>query len=109
MLRAALSLRYLMLVASLGAMLGAFLMFYEAMTKLAGGFRSLLYPDGGDEKSVMSAVMGATDASLFGIVLIFFAYAITFSFVVELDVETRERLPPWMRVESMSELKRTLI
>ncbi len=71
MLRAALSLRYLMLVASLGAVAGALLMFFEAVTKLAGGFRAVVYPDGSNGKSVMSAVMGATDASLFGIVLYF--------------------------------------
>jgi len=48
MLRAALSLRYLMLLASLGAVLGAFLMFYEAMAKLVGGFRALVSPDDGN-------------------------------------------------------------
>ena len=57
----------------------------------------------------MSSVMGATDASLFGIVLLFFAYGVTFGFVVELDPETRRRLPRWMRIESVSELKHTLV
>jgi len=57
----------------------------------------------------MSAVMGATDASLFGIVLMFFAYAVTFGFVVELSVESRQQLPRWMQVESVSELKHTLV
>jgi uncharacterized membrane protein YqhA len=107
MLRAALSLRYLMLVASFGAVLGALLMFYEAVEKLVGGFAALLSHD--ESKSVVAAVMGATDSSLFGIVLMFFAYAIAFGFVVELRAENRERLPRWMRVESISDLKHTLI
>ena len=109
MLRAALSLRYLMLLAALGALLGAFLMFYEAFEKLAGGFRALVGTDGSNEKSVISAVMGATDASLFGVVLVFFAYAITFGLVVELDVKSRERLPEWMRIESVADLKHSLV
>ncbi len=108
MLRAALLLRYIMCIGSVAALCGALLMFIEAAAKLVGGFRTLLDPDGGG-KAVIAAVMGATDASLFGIVLMLFAYGITFGFVIELDSGMRGRLPPWMQVGGVGELKLTLI
>jgi len=107
MLRAALSLRYLILVGPIAALLGAVLMFVEAGAKLAGGFRALLAPE--DGKAVIAAVMGATDASLFGIVLMLFAYGITFGFIVQLDSVARERMPSWMHVQGIGELKAILV
>ena len=53
--------------------------------------------------------MGATDEFLFALVLLIFAYAIAFGFVIDLAPEDRERLPAWMRISSISELKHTLI
>jgi hypothetical protein len=46
---------------------------------------------------------------LFAAVLIIFAYAIAFGFVVQTSPEYRQRLPGWMQVERVGELKRTLI
>jgi uncharacterized membrane protein YqhA len=108
MLRAAYALRYVMLVGSVAAGTGALLMFWEAATKLGNALRAILGShDSG--KAVIASVMGATDACLFGIVLTFFAYAIAFGFVVQLDGAARDRLPRWMRVESVSELKHALV
>ena len=59
--------------------------------------------------TVIGFVMGATDEFLFALVLLIFAYAIAFGFVIDLAPEDRERLPAWMRISSISELKRTLI
>ena len=53
--------------------------------------------------------MGATDASLFGVVLIIFAYAIAFGFVFPLDSKARARIPGWMQIENIGELKHALI
>jgi uncharacterized membrane protein YqhA len=53
--------------------------------------------------------MGATDTFLFAMVLVIFAYAIAFGFVIDLSAEERQRLPEWMRISSMSELKHTLV
>lgn len=109
MLQFVLQLRYVILVGSVAAAVGALLMFYEAAVKLAGAVRTLFGADAGSDKAIITAVMGATDACLFGIVLTFFAYAIAFGFVVQLDTATRNRLPQWMRVDSISDLKQTLI
>ena len=53
--------------------------------------------------------MAATDALLFGVVLIFFAYAIAFGFALPLSEKTKSRLPKWMQIDNIAELKRTLV
>src|SRR4051794_34721234 len=97
MFRFVLSLRFLMLFASLGAVAGALLMFWHGGAKLFNAIPLLIR--GGDEANATTAsVMAATDAFLFGVVLMIFAYAITFGFVLDLRESTRNRLPQWMRV-----------
>lgn len=107
MVQTFLAFRYIMLIAALGAVLGAILMFWQGGTDLVGAMRSLAAPDSG--RGVSTSVMHATDAILFGVVLIVFAYAIAFGFVVDLSPEATESLPGWMRVESLSNLKQSLI
>lgn len=109
MLRAVLSLRYVMLLASLGAAFAALMMFWEAIEKLAGGFKHLVSAQGDAGSTPISAVMGATDAFLFGVVLVMFAYAIAFGFVFEISTEMRASLPRWMHTDDIGHLKRTLI
>ena len=109
MLQFALLLRFVTLVASLGAGFGAILMFWLGGAKLAGAMRFILLPEESWEKSLIAAVMEATDAFLFGLVLIVFAYGITFGFAIDLPRNVRLKLPPWMRVEGISELKNTLV
>jgi uncharacterized membrane protein YqhA len=55
--------------------------------------------------SIIAPVMQATDAFLFGLVLIVFAYAITFGFAFDVPSAVRAKLPSWMRVDGISELK----
>lgn len=107
MLQIALSLRYVMLIASLGSALGALVMFYEGAGHVVSAAFSAAR--GAEPKSVIAEVMYGTDAFLFGIVLVIFAYAITFGFVFNLTEKQRERLPNWMRATGMQELKVTLI
>jgi uncharacterized membrane protein YqhA len=96
-----------MLVAAVGAVLGATLMFWQGGTELATAARFLRVPASG--KGVTPYVTHATDAILFGVVLIVFAYAIAFGFVIDLPLEARQSLPTWMRVESVSQLKQSPI
>ena len=58
---------------------------------------------------ITAAVMGATDAFLFGVVLIIFAYAIALGFAFPLKVAQRDKLPTWMHVQGIGELKNTLV
>jgi len=53
--------------------------------------------------------MAATDSFLFGVVLLIFAYSIAFGFVFDLAEPDRLRLPGWMRVQGIAELKHTLV
>jgi uncharacterized membrane protein YqhA len=108
MLRVVLSLRYVMLVAALGAAVGALVMLWEGCTKLFGALKALAARSD-DAGAVISPVMGATDAFLFAMVLLIFAYTIAFGFVADLSAAERERLPAWMRIATVSELKHTLV
>ena len=107
MIQTFLALRYFMLLASFGAIAGAVLMFWQGGADLVDAGMSIASPQTG--KGVAANVMSATDAILFGIVLLIFAHAIAFGFVLDLSPETRERLPAWMRVENVSQLKLSLI
>jgi uncharacterized membrane protein YqhA len=109
MVRYFLPLRLLMLLACLWALLGALLMFSLAGAKLAHAAEALWTSGFGQANEVAAAVMGATDASLFGVVLIIFGYAITFGFVFQLDSRARRKLPEWMQIQNISELKHALI
>ena len=105
MIRLVLSLRWITLVAALGAAIGAVLMFGVGGAKLAHAFG--FGETGG--LSVAALVMQATDAFLFGLVLVVFAYAIAFGFAFDLPEGARARLPRWMRVDGIAEIKITLI
>jgi uncharacterized membrane protein YqhA len=105
MIHFVLSLRWITLVAALGAAIGAVLMFGVGGAKLAHAFG--FGETGG--LSVAALVMQATDAFLFGLVLVVFAYAIAFGFAFDLPEGARARLPRWMRVDGIAEIKITLI
>ena len=109
MLRFALALRFITLVAAIGVGLGAIMMFWLGAAKLAGGMSFVFQGDGTGAQAVIPAVMEATDAFLFGLVLVVFAYGITFGFAFDLPSAVRVKLPPWMRVEGIGELKNILI
>ncbi len=106
MVRVLLLLRFLMLAASLGALIGALLMWGLAGSKLAHGAGSLLSGHL-DPRAITTSVMGAIDALLFGVVLMIFALAIAFGFVFEPQASLR--VPAWMRPKGIGELKRTLV
>ena len=107
--RVALALRSLMFIAAVGAGVGALLMFWEAGAKLVTAVRSLAAGHGTAAASVTGSIMSATDGLLFGVVLLVFASAIAFGFAVELTPDQRSRLPGWMTVTSLGELKSTLL
>jgi uncharacterized membrane protein YqhA len=107
MLRLAISLRYIMLIASVGTALGALLMLWQGCLRMLSAAGAIF--EGQDTRVVIPLVMGGTDAFLFGLVLVIFAYAIAFGFVFDLSPEQRRTLPSWMRVEGVHELKNTLV
>ncbi|WP_262270089.1 YqhA family protein [Microvirga yunnanensis] len=104
-----LSLRWVTLVAAIGAAIGAMLMFVEGCLKLGYALQMVVQPSADTQTLVIATVMQATDAFLFGLVLIVFAYAITFGFAFRLPSGLRAKAPLWMRVEGLGEIKITLI
>jgi uncharacterized membrane protein YqhA len=110
MLHILLSFRWVTLVAAFGTAVGALLMFVEGCAKLFHAIATVVtHPGQADGPSVVAPVMQATDAFLFGLVLIVFAYAITFGFAFDLPKASQTALPRWMRLNGISELKFTLI
>lgn len=109
MVRFFLPLRFLMLFASLGALFGAVLMFGLAGAKLRHSAAALWMSGAGAAGEITATVMGATDSFLFGIVLIIYAYAIAFGLVFQLADRPHEKLPGWLHVQGVGELKHILI
>jgi uncharacterized membrane protein YqhA len=107
MLSTLLSLRWLMTIASIGAGIGSLLMFWIGAVRIVRGVEVAVA--GGPGKATIAAVMGATDAFIFGVVLMIFAFAIVFGFVVNLGDAARARMPPWMHLGGIAEIKRTLM
>ena len=72
MLKVAFSLRMALLIASFGAVLGAGVIFWLGFYKLLHSIQQAFVPETVDTRVIAAGVMGATDAFLFGVVLIIF-------------------------------------
>ena len=102
------SLRYLMVLGSFGAMVGALLMFVVGGEHLAEAVGALTGHEEGAATRTMVFVLEAIDAFLFGIVLVMFAYGIAVGFIFRLSDEATRILPKWMKVEGVGQLKQIL-
>lgn len=101
-----LGLRAIMLIGSVGAMVGALLMFLQGGFYLHEAWYKLMTPAHEvAERSVTVPVLEAVDAFLFGIVLVIFAYGIAIGFVFSLPEGYGRSLPNWMKIEGVSQLK----
>jgi len=98
-----LGLRAIMLIGSAGAMAGALLMFLQGSSFLYHAWHDFF-----SGQQVVVPVLEAVDAFLFGIVLVIFAYGIAIGFVFSLPEGYGQRLPNWMKVEGVGQLKATL-
>lgn len=95
-------LRYILILAATAVLFGAFLMFWEAILMLLEGFRlARLDPD----LSVIVAVLRATDKILLGIVLMVVGCGIALGFALDVPAEQRSKLPQWMIIDTVAELK----
>ena len=105
-----LGLRSIMLIGSAGAMIGSLLMFYQGALYLLEAWHTIMAPhaEAMAERAVTVPVLEAVDAFLFGIVLVIFAYGIAIGFVFTLPEGYGTRLPEWMKVGGVGQLKATL-
>jgi uncharacterized membrane protein YqhA len=100
-----LSLRTIMLIGSAGAMVGSLLMFLQGAVYLHEVWHTIT---AAGEKQVTVPVLEAVDSFLFGIVLVIFASGIAIGFVFTLPEGYGARLPAWMKVGGVGQLKATL-
>ena len=99
-----LSLRAIMLIGSAGALVGSLLMFVQGGVFLHEAWHT----SDAVQKQVTVPVLEAVDSFLFGIVLVIFAYGIAIGFVFTLPEGYGQRLPVWMKVGGVGQLKATL-
>jgi uncharacterized membrane protein YqhA len=93
-----LGLRAIMLIGSVGAMVGSLLMFLQGGLYLYEAWHTLMTPGiEAAERSVTVPVLEAVDAFLFGIVLVIFSYGIAIGFVFTLPDGFSDTLPNWRR------------
>jgi uncharacterized membrane protein YqhA len=103
-----LSLRAIMLIGSVGALVGSLLMFLQGGVFLHEAWHTILAEGDAVQKQVTVPVLEAVDSFLFGIVLEIFAYGIAIGFVFTLPEGYGQRLPIWMKVGGVGQLKATL-
>jgi uncharacterized membrane protein YqhA len=103
-----LSLRAIMLIGSAGALVGSLLMFLQGGFFLHEAWHTILAEGDAVQKQVTVPVLEAVDSFLFGIVLVIFAYGIAIGFVFTLPEGYGQRLPVWMKVGGVGQLKATL-
>jgi uncharacterized membrane protein YqhA len=103
-----LSLRAIMLIGSVGALVGSLLMFLQGGVFLHEAWHTILAEGDAVQKQVTVPVLEAVDSFLFGIVLVIFAYGIAIGFVFTLPEGYGTRLPTWMKVGGVGQLKATL-
>ena len=103
-----LGLRAIMLIGSLGAIMGSLLMFLQGSLYLYEAWHTLLEPGDIGGKQLTVPVLEAVDSFLFGIVLVIFAYGVAIGFVFSLPKGYGRRLPEWMKVAGVGQLKETL-
>ena len=103
-------LRLVMIVASIGSFIGSLLMFYQGFLYLADAFDTLSDPAEGDHgvTQITVPVLEAVDSFLFGVVLIIFAYGIVVGFLVRIPERIARRLPTWMMITGVGQLKQIL-
>lgn len=103
-------LRLVMLVGSIGAFFGSLLMFYQGFLFLADAVETLSEGEetGHGVTQITVPVLEAVDSFLFGVVLVIFAYGIVVGFIVRLPDRLARRLPNWMMISGVGQLKQIL-
>jgi uncharacterized membrane protein YqhA len=102
MLSLLLSLRYVMGLASIGVIAASFLMFWGGLLAIGNAFVQVrTNPD----QAIIAAVLQGVDKLLFAIVLVIFGCAITVGFVASPTAPWKTKLPRWMVIGDVAELK----
>lgn len=95
-------LRSILILAAAGVLFGAFMMFWEAMLMLWQSFQMARLDS---DISVIVAILRATDKILLGIVLMVVGCGIALGFALDIPQAQRTKLPRWMIIDTVAELK----
>ncbi|WP_321507918.1 YqhA family protein [uncultured Methanoregula sp.] len=112
-----LSLRYISLIAVISLFVGAALMFIIGAVRTLNAVLILFldagvfnYPEHLDRGTLSSvALVQSVDAFLFALVLLIFSYGIYNLFINSPTENHKQDLPSWLRINSIGELKTTLL
>jgi uncharacterized membrane protein YqhA len=108
-LRVLFGLRVVMLAGTAGAFVGSLLMFWQGYLYVGDAWDILRATGAAHaERQVTVPILEAVDSFLFGVVLIIFAYGIAIGFVFRLPAHIAKRLPAWMKIEGVGQLKQIL-
>ena len=99
--------RVVMLIGSVGAFIGSLLMFAQGAAYLFEAWH-LLTDANAEGGQVTVPVLEAVDSFLFGVVLVIFSYGIAIGFVFRLPEELANKLPAWMKIGGVGQLKQIL-
>ena len=105
MLRFALSLRFIMLIAAIGTPVGALVMFWEGSVHMLDA----AYAERGGDRRAPSRRRWAAPTRSCSASSVIFAYNIAFGFVFELNEGEQQRLPAWDAASGCMMMKTTLV
>lgn len=108
LIRLSLSLRFVMLIAAVGALVGSLIVYAAGLGHLAEAVGLIEVAHAVKKPEPVVLVLEAMDAFLFGIVLNIFAFGIAFGFVYRLPADLQATLPDWTRISGVGQLKQTL-
>ena len=118
MLKSLLGFRFLTIPAIIGSVSGALLMFLIGSSetisayKVFLGFKKVDNPIGDSNVVATVRLLSALDAFLLGMILLYFSFSIYFLFIRRKTEETnrsRIQIPDWLKVQSLGEMKKTLL
>ena len=87
--------------------MGSLVLFLQGSLYLYRGWHTLLQPVNIGGKQLTVPVLEAVDFFLFGIVLVIFVYGVAIGFVFTLPEGFGKRLPAWVNVAGVGQLKET--
>ena len=117
MLTAFFRIRWMSVLAVVASLCGALLLFVLGSLSTIDAFALVLglkkaHLAGGLALEATVKLLEALDQFLFGLVLVYFAYSIYFLFLAreyEEDADVRIRMPDWLQVQSLGQMKKTLL
>lgn len=114
MMKLFLRIRYVTILTVVAAFFGAVLMFVNGAYETLAAYRVFLGLQAptrpvsvGLDATVK--VLTSLDSFMFGLVLLYFAYSVFFLFIHQDAAKSRVRVPEWLQVQGLEQMKRTIL